>query len=124
MRELAHAGPDESNRRTSKWDGVFFWRDLLRSIFPKNTEACTASLTKTSVGAIAHVMRGRNGVSAPTLLRLLRSPIGQRVLDEILDGVEWRDAERRLLEIAEHEQKLEKLKQEIRESDRAASLRR
>lgn len=115
MTDFAHTAGDLSNSPSYKCDGDYFWRDVLKSLFPVNTAAYVASLTRTSVGAIEHVMRGRNGLSSRALANLLRSPVGPRVLDAIAGDAEWRSIERRRLRIAELESELQTLEQKRRE---------
>lgn len=124
MSELAHAGSERSNHTANCVAVDFSWRGLFRDIFPEKTAQNVATFSRTGVRAAEYVVAGDSEPSTGALINLLRSPIGQRVLDALTDGIEWRGAELRLLEICDHEQKLEKLKQEIRELDRATSPRR
>lgn len=119
MTKLAHAGTAAATSVPYKCDADFFWRDLLRAMFPDNTAAYTASFTQTSVGAAEHVLRGRNGLSGRALINLLRSPIGPKVLDAITDGAEWRACERRLIDIYELQNQLQNIEQKRRALERA-----
>lgn len=107
MTQLAHALAAESNPGADKCIDDFFWRDLLIGIFPNDTAAWTASFTKTSVAAAAHVLRGRNGLSGKALVNLLRSPVGDRILDAICADVDWRALEMRLVEISKLQKDIE-----------------
>lgn len=114
MTELAHALGPVSNRKRYKSSHDFSWRDALKSVFPKDTAACTASFTRTSVAAAAHVMRGRNGLSGKALVNLLRSPFGDRVLDAIVGDADWRALELRLIEIAKLQKDTEQKRSALR----------
>lgn len=109
MSKTFHAALLSSNPSAYKCADDFSWRELFTSIFPDNTAAYVASLTKTSVGAAEHVLRGRNGVSGRALVNLLRSPAGPKVLDAIAGDAEWRALERRLIDIVELERELQVL---------------
>lgn len=112
--QLVHASGSPSNKSAPTWDGDFFWRDLFKNLFPENTAAYAASFAQTSVGAIDHVLRGRNGVSGRALANLLRSPAGPRVLDGVAGEADWRRIERRVLDIAARERELRELQEQHR----------
>lgn len=122
MTGLAHGSAALSNKRADKCSVEIDWRGLLHSLFPEKTAAHVANFARTNVRAVEHVLAGRNGPSGSALVNLLRSPVGPRVLDAVAGEAAWRAMERRLLEIAELERRVEreftKLQQEKSELDR------
>ncbi len=124
MTTFTHGASQESNTATANCSVDFFWSDLLRALFPKNTAASVASFTRTSVRAAEHVLSGRNNLGGPALVNLLRSPIGAQVIDALAGDVEWRAVERRLIEIKELELELHNLEQKRRELVRAVEAPR
>lgn len=113
MTKACHALTAAPNLARYKCDADFSWRDLLAGIFPEKTPAYVASLTQTSVGAAAHVLRGRNGLSGRAVVNLLRSKAGRRILDAIAGDAEWRADELRLIEIANLQLQLEEQKRRL-----------
>jgi hypothetical protein len=118
MTKTCHALIAAPNLVPNKCSVDFSWRELLLGIFPEKTAAYVATFTHTSVAAVAHIMRGRNGPSGPALMNLLRSKIGPRILDAIVGDVDWRADELRLIELAKLQLQLEEQKR------RLGSLRR
>ena len=90
MRQLVHAGATESSRRTKSVAVNFSWRALLEKLFPEKTVPCVASLTRNGLRATEYMLSRDSAPSTTALINLLRSPVGQAVLDALLDGVEWR----------------------------------
>ena len=113
MRQLVHAGATESSRRTKSVAVNFSWRALLEKLFPEKTVPCVASLTRNGLRATEYMLSRDSAPSTTALINLLRSPVGQAVLDALLDGVEWRDAERRLIEISELQNQVELKRREL-----------
>lgn len=125
MTEFAQGGIGLSNRLSYKsphgCSANIFWRDLLLALFPEKTAFYAASYTRTSVRAVEHVLRGRNSFSGSALVNLLRSPVGPRVLDALVADVDWRAAERRLIEIESLRRELARLEQKRSDLDRDLS---
>jgi hypothetical protein len=113
MTEVAHTITAESNLDANKCDPKKFWRDFFRQMFPEKTDASAACMTGTSVSAARQMLRGRNGISSSALINLLRSPIGDKVLDAVAGNADWRRLERRLLEIEELKTELKKREQAL-----------
>lgn len=118
MNEASQIVPAAAIHSNYKCGVDFSWPVLLAKLFPEKTPAYVATFTRTSVAAVAHIMRGRNGLSGGALVNLLRSAIGPRILDAIAGDTEWRANEKRLMRIADLELQLEEQKR------RLGSLRR
>lgn len=104
------------NRPANLDSADFFWRDLFKELCPANTAAWIASFTRTKIRSVELVMaHPRKGPSGPSLINLLRSPIGGRVLDAVLGDTppDWRAAERRLIRLAALEQQLDDHKRQL-----------
>lgn len=115
MSDFAHAVPDRSNPPAHRGAASVPWRELFRAIFPEKTAANVAAFARTKVRAAEYVVAGESEPSTRALINLLRSPIGDRVLDALTRDVDWRSMERRRLEIAVIEQELEELERKRRE---------
>ncbi len=114
-----------SNPRRDKCADDLPWAQFFSDLFPENTAAYVASLTRTKVRAAEYVLEGRNGLGGRALANLLRSPIGPRVLNFIAGDAEWRAVEMRRLQIADLEQQLQDLELKKRElADAIAAPRR
>lgn len=113
MTQFAHAGPDESIRRRKPVSVNISWRALFEKLFPDKTVPSVSSFTGNGFRATEYMLSRDKAPSSSALINLLRSPVGNAVLDALLKGVEWRDAERRLIEISELQNQLELKRREL-----------
>lgn len=123
LRARPHESGFVKTNRDSSISGLI---ELITSIDPVKPSAALAEFAGIGIRAAQLVIEGRSNLSRKAVVNLLRSRIGDRVLDSILGKrpPAWRAAEQRLMGVAALEAELDQLEQKRRHLERLIASRR